>query len=94
MKKYFSFIGNVHCREIKTDSVKEVAHVYNVAGTRFDIDLYKVKSHSNLVLIIVSATFCGEYKETHYLALRDSFEYNPVVPVNTFSENLKRSLSY
>ena len=94
MKKYFSFIGNVHCREIKTDSVKEVAHVHNVATSNCNINLYGIKGHSNLILIVVSSTFCGEYKETHYLALRDSFEYNPAVPVNTFSENLKRALSY
>ena len=92
MKKYFSFIGYVQCREIKKDSVKKAEHIYNVAANRFHIDLFKVRGHYNLVLIIVSSVFCGEYGEKHYLALKDSFELNAAVPVNTFNEQLKQSL--
>ena len=94
MRRYFSFIGEVNCRVIKTDSVKEVALVHNVATSNCNVNLYQVKDHPGLVLIIVSSTFCGEYKETHYLALRDSFDCNPAVSVSSFGDNLKRSLSY
>ena len=93
MKKYFSFIGNVHCREIKKISA-EVEHIHNVETTRVNIDLFNVRGHSNLVLIVVSATFCGEYGEKQYLALKNSFDCNPAVSVSSFGDNLKRSLSY
>ena len=93
MKKYFSFIGNVHCREIKKISA-EVEHIHNVETTRVSIDLFNVRNHPNLVLIVVSAVICGEYGEKQYIALKDSFDLAPAVPVYSFSENLKRSLSY
>ncbi len=93
MKKYFSFIGNVHCREIKKISA-EVEHIHNVETTRVSIDLFNVRNHPNLVLIVVSAIICGEYGEKQYLALKNSFDCNPAVPVNTFGENLERALSY
>ena len=57
MRRYFSFIGEVNCRVIKTDSVKEVAHVHNVATSNCNVNLYQVKGHPGLVLIIVSSTF-------------------------------------
>lgn len=97
MKKYFSFIGTVLCREI-TDitKIEQGENIHFIDMSRGYISINEVKNKKNLVLI---SRTCGvdedkgEYIFQYFLALKNAFDCNPAVPVAKYGENLANALS-
>jgi hypothetical protein len=89
MKRYFSFIGECLCREIREPlNDKTGAGLHDVQLSDGIIGIQEVGGDPRFVLLIEDR---GDDRRS-FLCWRDSFDCLPAVPVNEFGDGLRNAL--